>query len=119
MTDYNATYWGRVVNAISQLGNALCGGNPDVAISARIGYMAKSNFFWVVCESIVDFTFYPIDGKGHCHYAYLSDRLEDHNIGKGWLPGLIIMSILMVVVCVIIAPITYLCLGISKIVKNG
>ncbi|REE01102.1 hypothetical protein [Marinoscillum furvescens] len=111
MTDYNATYLGRVANAISQLGNALSGGNPDISVSARIGFMSlimrSDSLFWIVCRVIVDFTFYPVDGKGHCKNAYLSDIDEDFKVGQGWVPGLVIMSILMILFCLVLSPITW------------
>lgn len=110
MTDYNASYIGRVANGISQLGNALSGGNPDVSVSARIGYMntVKSNWFWQWCMRVVDFTFYPIDGEGHCIGAYNADKDEDMKIGQGWIPGLVIMTILMLLFCSLISPFTWL-----------
>ncbi len=107
MKDYNATYLGRVANGISQLGNALSGGNPDVSVSARIGSMNDKNLFWKMCRGIVDFTFYPIDGYGHCAGAYSADKDEDYKVGQGWIPGLVIMTILMVAFCSVITPFTW------------
>jgi len=34
--NYKDFYIGRLLNALSQLGNTVIGGNPDVSISARI-----------------------------------------------------------------------------------
>jgi hypothetical protein len=119
MTDYNATYCGRVANGLSQLGNAIAGGNPDISISARIGSMNDQNWFWHICRVIVDFTFYPIDGYGHCLGAYEADKNEDYKIGQGWIPGLVIMTCLMVVICTVVSPFTWLYFGISKMRKNA
>lgn len=117
MTDYNATYLGRLANALSQLGNALAGGDPDVSISARIGQMNDANLFWYVCRVIVDFTFYPIDGWGHCRGAFKSDMLEDYTIGQDWRIGIVVMTCLMVLVCVILVWFTWSYFGIKKLRK--
>ena len=76
------TYWYDLLVAFDQLGNALAGGNPDVTISARIGYNANIGntnlWLWKVLEAIVNFTFYLVDGKGHCLQAYNFDTVEDY-----------------------------------------
>ncbi len=122
MTDYNKTYLGRILNAVSQLGNAISGGNPDISISARIGY--KSHWFgfeiplyWKLIQKLVDFTFYPIDGEGHCQQAYWADYKEDYKLKSGSTFGLIIMTILVSVVCLLIIPFMYLYHVIRLILK--
>lgn len=61
------SYIKNVLVAIDQLGNAICGGNPDVTISARTGYFAnisntKLKPWWRIMEAIINFAFKPIDG---------------------------------------------------------
>lgn len=119
MTDYNAYYFGRVINAVSQLGNALSGGSADVSISARIGSMKDKNWFWRWCRRLVDFTFYPIDGAGHCAGAFFNDIDEDFQRGEGWLPGIIIMTLLMIAVCTAAIPFTWVYYLIKKLIQNG
>ena len=69
--------------SIDQLGNAMAGGNPDNTISARVGFLNHeeteiklnkvSKKWWRLLQKVIDFTFYPIDGKGHCRMAYYSN----------------------------------------------
>lgn len=115
MTDYNATYIGRIVNGVSQLGNAISGGSPDISISARIGQKQHKHWFWSMCAAIVNFTFYPIDGHDHCLNAYFADRYEDYSVGHGNAFGLVIMTILMLFVCSVAIPFTWLFYLIKKI----
>lgn len=107
--DYKNTYIGRVLNGLSQFGNTLIGGNPDVSISARIGYNAirNTNNFWLVCEWIVDTTFKPVDGKSHCKNAYISDKSEDYSLTKGSFIGLVFMVLLMLIFCIPLSIIFY------------
>jgi hypothetical protein len=117
--NYQNTYIGRNLNALSQLMNALINGNPDVSISARIG---QNNYyhniwFYKLCGWIVDKTFEPIDGKDHCENAYLRDRKEDYTVGKGWIIGEVLMVMIVVLACI---PLSVLFWGyklISKIWK--
>ena len=71
--------------SIDQLGNALAGGNADNTVSARVGYYNHHYpeyqkegvpWYWSWFENIIDFTFYPVDGWGHCHEAYHNDASE-------------------------------------------
>ena len=75
-------YWLNVLIAIDQLGNALAGGNPDNTISARVGFFAsrfhksKIKAYWKGLERIIDFTFEPLQGPGHCFHAWESEQDE-------------------------------------------
>jgi hypothetical protein len=58
--------------------NALAGGHPDITVSARTGRYAAyygdrgtlTAKFWNLMEWMIDTTFYPLDGVGHCKQAY-------------------------------------------------
>ncbi len=69
--------------ALDQLGMALCGGDEDCTISATTGHYSKEDGtkYWVILETIIDFTFYPVDGIGHCLQAYHKDPNEDYKEG--------------------------------------
>jgi hypothetical protein len=75
-------YWLNVLIAIDQLGNALAGGNPDNTISGRVGFFAsdlhksKIKAYWKGLERIIDFTFAPLQGPGHCFNAWLGEQDE-------------------------------------------
>ena len=103
---------------LSQAGNTIAVGDTDVSISARIGYnyLNYTNPYWVICRSIVDFTFYPIDGKcNHCVNAYYADTNENYDTGKGSIIGLVLMTIFMLLGCLIVACIGWIYYGIKKI----
>ena len=96
---------------IDQLGNTLAGGDPDNTISSRIGYNVHhskgliSPRFWIEMEKLVDFTFWPIDGEGHCHQAFHSDAGESFDKANEW--ALVILDIITGVSCLILIIIFY------------
>lgn len=75
-------YWLNVLIAIDQLGNALAGGNPDNTISGRVGFFAshlhdsKIKGYWKALERIIDLTFAPLQGAGHCFNAWQAEKDE-------------------------------------------
>jgi hypothetical protein len=75
-------YWLNVLIAIDQLGNTIAGGNPDNTISGRVGFFAsdlhlsKIKSYWKALEQIIDFTFEPIQGPGHCFRAWQGEPDE-------------------------------------------
>ena len=103
--------------AFDQLGNALAGGNPDVTISARIGYNTEAAsikwWIWIALKYIVNFTFFPFDGKDHCKKAYHWDTTEDYKtynnyFKKGYWFFVILCSLIVIVFCLPISIIAYL-----------
>ena len=115
--NYNDSYLGNVLNACSQLGNALSGGKSSITISARIGQKnlgSTANYFWRFCRWVVDGTFYPVDGVQHCFRAYASDETEDFEFNKGSWWGLIVMSLFMIIVCLLLLPLFYIYQFIKK-----
>ena len=90
--------------AVDQLGNAIAGGEPDTTISARIGQQANragAHWFWRLMQGIVNFTFEPIDGPGHCMQAYMNDPNE--RIIHGNLGALIALCVFVVLACIPLA----------------
>ena len=100
-----------VLVAIDQLGNAIAGGNPDITISARVGYFANRSkkrrfrFYWLFLEAIIDVTFYPIDGPNHCLKALEKDP-EGHVHGNDFMRA--ILGTIAVVSCIFICVFTWL-----------
>lgn len=91
-----------ILISIDQLGNAIAGGNPDSTISARIGYFVSCCFgfvkrYWKFMETIVNFTFLPVDGIEHCKEAYLSDQDEEFNEGN--MLSKIVLAIITIPIC--------------------
>lgn len=81
-----AQYLGNLFVSFDQLGNAFAGGNADNTISARVGFFANHGdkgyrWYWRMLERIINFTFWPIDGEGHCHIAYHNDADENFRPG--------------------------------------
>jgi len=95
--------------AIDQLGNTIAGGYPDTTISARVGYFSKHAkrgvAYWKCLEAFIDFAFKPLDGPGHCYYAFLSDSEEHFQHGSD--VARIILSVFIFVACPVIAVILY------------
>ncbi len=105
--------------SIDQLGNALAGGNSDNTISARIGFYNHHSSpknevsgYWKFLEWVIDTTFEPVDGKGHCHEAYHNDAGEifDSEITRFFI---VIASVIIIVSCVVIALVLYPLAGLG------
>ena len=99
-----------VLIAIDQLGNAIGGGNPDSTISARVGHFSEKTkregpltkyAYWRTLERIIDFAFYPIDGKDHCKNAASADEHGRYERGNDITQ--FILSIIIFVACPLIA----------------
>lgn len=78
------SYWKTLGISLDQFGMALCGGDEDCTISATTGYfyLEDRSFFWAMLQWIIDKTFYPVDGKGHCLKAYRKDPIEEYKEGN-------------------------------------
>jgi hypothetical protein len=102
--------WFNILIAIDQLGNAIAGGNPDDTISARVGYFASDliesvrKWFWKGLQSIIDGTFEPVQGPGHCFHA----REEDEKDTEGDVLTRVLLTLFVIVGCAILAPILWL-----------
>lgn len=106
-------YFRNLFVSVDQLGNALAGGNPDNTISARIGYYnhysknpTKTKWYWKGFQTIVDFTFRPVDGKGHCHEAFHNDAGEKFG-AKTRNGGVAFLAIFIIASCMLIAIVLY------------
>ncbi len=99
---------------IDQLGNVIAGGNPDNTISSRVGYYTEEFYKpeevpikWRILRNIIDFTFYPIDGKFHCKEAYFNDTGEDFDEGTSDI-AVAALSIIIIISCAAISIFLYL-----------
>ena len=116
------SYFSNLFVAIDQLLNTVAGGNPDNTISARIGYynfdksqIGNTKWYWKWFMKIVDTTFSPIDGKGHCDEAYHNDAGESFDKKtKNWAIG--ILMIIIIPTCTVIGVILHI-LKIIGLVK--
>jgi hypothetical protein len=100
--------------SIDQLGNVLAGGNPDNTISSRVGYYTekyydsnKVPFKWRTLRNIINFTFYPVDGKNHCKEAYFNDAGEEFDKGTSDI-AVAFLAILIIISCIFISILLYL-----------
>jgi hypothetical protein len=99
------SYVKNILVAIDQVGNALAGGNPDNTISGRTGYFAEhgqnySLWFWILMESIIDTTFFPFDGPGHCAQAYELEKDEEFYLTRKI--ALVVFAIIAVISCMVL-----------------
>lgn len=108
------SYLGNFFVSIDQLGNVLAGGNPDNTISSRVGYYTEAFYpaekvplKWKVFKNIINFTFYPIDGKAHCKEAYYNDVGEEFDKGTNDF-AVALLAILISISCIFISILLYL-----------
>jgi len=105
--DQKMPYWFNLLVAIDQLGNTIADGNPDNTISARVGYFASDEHksrlkaYWKMLERIIDFTFEPIQGPGHCHNAWLAEA--DETDTQGTYIARIVLGIFVALGCIVIS----------------
>ena len=118
------TYLGKLFVAIDQLGNTLAGGNPDNTISARVGYFSiegnsKYSWYWKSIQFIINTTFWPLDGKGHCIQAYYNDAGEEYK-PTGLSLIHFVLNIIVFATSLVLMPLFYLgyLLGIVRPKKD-
>jgi len=63
-------YFINIATSISQFGNTILGGNPDMTISAR-AYLNKENPKWWVVYATMNKVFFWQDN--HCYESHLDD----------------------------------------------
>ena len=115
------SYFKNVLISIDQLGNTLCGGNPDNTISARVGYFSEVNvnatkYFWRGLAKIINFTFWPIDGPDHCKQAFEADPEEAFSDDNGDIFKALI-SIVILASCIHISIILYFVWVIKMVIR--
>ena len=97
--------------AIDQLGNALAGGDPDITISARVGFFANHSqnrefhYYWLFLERVIDFTFYPLDGPKHCLQSLCKDNEQGHEHGSDFVRG--VLALIAITACIFISLLTW------------
>lgn len=112
--------------AVDQLGNTLAGGYADNTISARVGYFAHETSkyklkslmrpYWLFLQFIINTTFHPVDGPGHCHMAYHKEAGNGFEDGSDVLR--FILSLIIFASCIPISIILYT-LWLLQIVRPG
>ncbi|SEA35568.1 hypothetical protein [Microbulbifer marinus] len=121
MTEKKMSWIRGVLIAIDQLGNAIAGGNPDATISARTGYFANKHEtplrpWWKAMEKVIDFTFEPLEGRGHCLRSFEADE-EEHWEGSDIMRGL--LGIIIVAACIPLSVITRLYVLVFPWARKG
>lgn len=100
---------------IDRFGNALSGGNYRATISGRIGWFAKNknNKYWLFLQKVVDNTFRPIEGPGHCARAAKVEKGIKYRRGND--VALFLLSSITLTTCLfILMPIVYLMSLVKK-----
>lgn len=100
--------------SIDQLGNVIAGGNPDNTVSSRVGYYNQHNssgekapWQWRLFEKIINFSFWPIDGPGHCHEAFHNDAGEEFDENTNNIIFAILASVIIIPSCLFICILLY------------
>ena len=109
-------YLKRVLISIDQLGNALCDGDPDTTISARLHWLNRDGWgakYFTILRRIVDYSFYPFDGEGHCYQAYYS---QPHKTLRGSKVALSVLGFFIGISCVLIIPVGWI-YNLIKVIK--
>ena len=78
----------KIITALDQLGTAIANGNIDCTISATVGHFNKimpHSVYWDNMRWMIDTTFYPVDGIGHCEQARANDPNEYYEEGIRWV----------------------------------
>ena len=93
---------------LDRIGNALAGGHYGYAVSGRVGHFAnvKGNPYWKLLAKIIDYTFKPVDGVGHCENARrweLSQGVVRYRRSSDI--ALAVLSILVIAACILLIPI--------------
>lgn len=96
------SYFANLFIAIDQLGNTLCGGDPDITISARTGYFSQEGqtnirMWWRLMEIFINFSFKPFDGPNHCYDSYKSDDEKNHTEGND--AAIAFLGIIIIAMC--------------------
>ena len=98
-----ADYVQDICVAVDRLGNALTGGSDENTISGRTGHWAQEHtgfrrWPWALLQCIIDITFYPLDGVGHCkRSAENAENAQGNNFAL-----LVLTAIATVPVCLLI-----------------
>lgn len=107
--------------SIDQLGNVIAGGNPDNTISSRIGFYTeefykdkKTPSRWTAFKKIIDFAFYPIDGKDHCKEAYYNDVGEEFDEGTNDF-AIAALTLIIFSSCILISILLYILYGLGVV----
>ena len=110
-----------VLSGFSNFLNALAGGNPDVSISARTGYLASklsldTRWFWLLVQYFIDLIFLPSEGPGHCRRAYLADKEEKFKAGGVY--RLSVLGVIIIMVSIPLIIVTYLYANLNSILRR-
>ncbi len=115
------TYVKGILVGLDQLGNAIAGGNPDCTISGRTGNFALNShnsvrWYWLILQYVIDATFYPFDGKGHCYQAYMKEQDEEYYVVGG--VGLFALSLITLASCLTLISPFYIIFLIKLLFKK-
>lgn len=98
-------YLKRNLVAFDQALNAICDGNPDNTVSARLGYFRSTypdERLWKILSGTVDTLFWFIEGHSHCYRAYLNDRHETFSAGSRYAKWALTFGVIATFVLLIV-----------------
>lgn len=105
ITQDETNYVKEVLLSFDCMGNALAGGNHENTISSRTGHFARkakyyARWYWLMLEFVIDVTFFPFDGWGHCQQA--NERENDEIFTHKRKGGLVFFGFITVSGCLIL-----------------
>lgn len=113
---FTETTLGNILNGVSQLGNMLSSRHADISISSRVGKGALDSIkFYLFLQLVIDYTFYPLEGKGHCLNAYKNDPKEDFEFGKDGIYSKTVISLFVCTICPILAVLFWTYYGVKSL----
>lgn len=98
--------------AVDQLAGSIAGFGPHWTISAVCGRNMYKSFWWYITASLIDFSFYPVDGSKHCRRAHKTEHENEYTHGA-W----ILLFAITFVACVILAPLFWTYHGVKLLIK--
>lgn len=76
-------------------------------------------FYWLFLQMVVDLTFYPWDGVGHCKQAYEKEiNNEFYELRSLRALALFVLSLFTLGSCAIMAPLFWIIYGIKLLIKK-
>jgi len=105
-------YIKNILISLDRLGNTIAYGSIDATISGRTGYYSDNSsstvrWYWVMLRLIIDFTFLPLDGPGHCNQSYKEEKCNTYKPANGFF-FMLLLCFITICSCLPIALMLYL-----------
>ena len=111
-------YIKNILVSLDRLANSIAYGSTDATISGRTGHYSNHSapsvrWYWVMLKYIIDFTFFPVDGPGHCEHSCKQENCSDYKPANGFF-FMLLLCLITIFSCIPIAAVLYL----AKLIKT-